>query len=197
MTVRVMRPFIFAVVCSATALSATAQYPKVLNDKQSRAEKIETKIQERFQKSDTDQTGIISHDEMMRGASEKFQEFDQNKDGYIELSELPKVMPIPKKRLERIEKKRQKRQERAEAQGREPDDVRPIRQPTRLKFVARMDKNNDERLSLEEFAAHAIKRFKKSDVNGDGDVTLEEARQAIEQKMHKRRHSKRNSRGLK
>ena len=196
MTVRVMKPFIFAALCSAVAISAAAQYPEAISDKQSRAEKIEMKIQERFQKTDTDKNGIISHDEMIAGASEKFQEFDQNNDGYIELSELPKEMSVPDHRRERIEKRLQKRQEHAEARGESFEAKRLIRQPTRLKFVARMDQDNDERLSLEEFAAPAIKRFKHSDMNGDGEVTIEEAKQSVEQKMRKRFRGKMKARQM-
>ncbi|MEX0300696.1 MAG: hypothetical protein AB3N28_16595, partial [Kordiimonas sp.] len=56
---------------------------------------------------------------------------------------------------------------------------------SRLTYVARLDKDGDERVSVDEFAGRKIKRFKQADQNGDGSVTLQELEEASD-KM--RRH---------
>lgn len=145
-----------------------------------------------FEKLDRDGNNIVTHQELMAEAKVHFSEYDTNADGLISLNELPELMPIRGPRKHRFEKIKERMEERQEVHG---DDAPPRMsiegvekrmQPTRLKFVARMDKDHDEHLSLEEFAAPFIHRFKKADADGDGNVTLAEHEEARANARHER-----------
>ena len=70
------------------------------------------------------------------------------------------------------------------------------RQPTRMKFMARMDRDGNEQLTVEEFAAPLIKRYKRADINGDGTVTQAELEEMLERGPRERRgRAKRMLRG--
>ena len=156
---------------------------------------------EAFQQLDLNGNGVVSHDEVMQAAQEKLAEFDQNGNGVVILSELPKKMPLParaERRLAHMKEKAEARQQsgsdkqsgsqRGKKRGPRlsPEERAEKMRPTRMKFMARMDKNGDEQLSLEEFAAPLIKRFKRGDLNGDGQVTTAEFEQSMEHRKHKR-----------
>jgi len=136
--------------------------------------------EDRFKKHDTDGNGVVSYTEMTAQVQEKFNEHDQNHDGYIELSELPLIMPEPPHRRERKERQFSKMKEKMEEHGREipagfAGRMNHGGKPTRIKFIAKFDRDEDERVSFEEFSIKAIRHFKERDVNGDGGVTLQEA----------------------
>ncbi len=154
---------------------------------------------ERFQELDVNRDGAITHDELMQQARQKFSEFDQDGNGIVLLEELPEKMPLSAKaqrRMERMQERREARQEEGKrAPARSLEAFAEKHQPSRIKFMARFDKNGDEQLVVEEFAAPMIKRHKKIDVNGDGTVTEMELDEALERGMrHKRRGNNRNMR---
>lgn len=148
---------------------------------------------ERFKEADTNGDGAVSHAEMMARVQAKFAEFDKNADGFIVLDELPKEMPMNEKRAKKLEKKKEKMEKRLKEKGVEDTDAfmkkMHERKPTRMKFMARHDHDGDERLSVEEFGSKMIHMFKRMDLNGDGTVTMEEAKEA-KGKFMKRRHKK-------
>jgi Ca2+-binding EF-hand superfamily protein len=157
------------------------------------------KMLKRFEEIDGNKDGVITHAEMMAKVSEKFGELDKNGNGYLVLSELPKNMPVPEHVHERKEKRREKMKERMAKDGRKLaelfEDGKMKGPPTRMKFMAKFDKDGDEQVSLEEFALKAVKRFKRGDVNGDGSVTLAEMKEARLHHMKKRIKEHRRHRG--
>ncbi len=148
---------------------------------------------ERFKKADTNGDGAVSHTEMMAQVQRKFAEFDKNGDGFIVLDELPKEMPMGEKRSKKLEKKKAKMEMRLKEKGVEDTDAFMKKmhdwKPTRMKFMARHDHDGDERLSVEEFGSRMIHMFKRMDGNGDGSVTMAEAKEA-KAKFAKKRHRK-------
>lgn len=158
----------------------------------------DTDIVQRFQEADANKDGLITHQEVMITVEKKFSEFDKNGDRYLELSELPKVMSFPGMAQKRLERRLEKRMDKiAEHSGREEADVRAHieerikKKRSRLVFVARLDRDGDERISVEEFASRKIRHFKKADKNGDGSVTLQELEDmGLRLRDRKGRHSK-------
>ena len=156
-------------------------------------------IQARFSQHDSNGDGIISYAEMTTKVQEKFSEFDKNQDGFIALDELPRTIPLPMDRVERRGKRLSRMKEKMAEHGREmPEEflshMEERGKPTRIKFMAKLDKDGDELVSLEEFSRPAIRHFKGRDVNGDGNVTLEEIKDFRKHRMakflKKRRHMK-------
>jgi len=150
--------------------------------------------QEKFKTLDINSDGFVTHEEMMKMVQKKFSEYDKDGNGSIALSELPKEMPMPEHMQERREKHREKMQRlRAEGEGHEDADQKGHAKAkhTRIMFMARMDKDKDELISLEEFSMGKIRHFKKMDHNGDGKVSLAEldaAEKHMMKKHMKRRH---------
>ncbi|MFC4349857.1 EF-hand domain-containing protein [Kordiimonas lipolytica] len=187
------------IAISATALFATGVLA-VDGSKERRAEHVENMkahLEERFNDLDSNKNGVVSHAEMMAKAQEKFAEFDKNSDGYLTLEELPKEMPIPEHARERMKKRAERMKERMDERGEdfEPDDMpdpsgprhgRFEGKPTRLHFIAKHDRDGDERISLEEFAAKPVGHFKRMDVNGDGEVTKAELLEAAKARRMKK-----------
>lgn len=155
---------------------------------------MKAQLEERFKDLDKNGNDVVTHQEMMAKAQEKFAEFDKNRDGYLTLDELPKEMPVPEHIKERMEKRAERvkagRAERTDERG--ADDMPPPPQghfdgkPTRLKFLAKHDKDGDERVSLDEFARKPIHHFKRMDVDGNGEVTKAEAFEAAKEHRKKR-----------
>lgn len=176
------------IAISATALFATGVLA---------ADNMKERMEQRFKELDRNGNGIITHAEMMANVQEKFAEFDKNRDGFLTLAELPKEMPVPEHVRERMEKRAERMQERMAERGEEfdPGDLPPPRgprggrfdgKPTRLHFVAKHDRDGDERVSVEEFAVKALRHFKRMDVNGDGEVTKSETIEAAKEHRMKR-----------
>lgn len=156
---------------------------------------------ERFKEADTNGNGVVTYDEMMATVKTKFSEFDKNGDGYLELGELPKEMPIPAHLEKRIKRHQERMEERAKERGREfdPKDMDSKTKPTRIKFIARHDRDGDEKVSVDEFAVGAVRHFKRMDMNGNGEVTQDEAKEAMKKMKKKfgkkgKRHGDRGSR---
>jgi len=146
------------------------------------------RAKERFDALDTNGDGVITHSEMMAHSKSKFDEFDKNRDGFLELAELPKEMPVPERAGKRQEKRMEKMKARAERRGGEfnPEDIEELKvAPTRMRFIAKLDRDGDEKVSLDEFSVRAVKRFKQGDVNGDGTVSFTEAKDAMKQQGKK------------
>jgi len=185
----------------AATLACVLSAPLIAQDSEQRGPR--GGVKEAFQQLDLNANGVVSHDELMQEARKHFAEFDLDGNGIVLLSELPEKMPLPPRAERRLAKQKEKAQTRRQSgQGDEakrgprisPEDRAEKMRPTRLKFMARMDKNGDEQLSLEEFSAPIIKRFKRADVNGDGNVTTAELEQSQEQRKHKRRRGMKKER---
>lgn len=152
------------------------------------------RMKKMFEELDADKNGVVTHAEVMAKSQLKFNEFDKNGDGFLELAELPEVMPVPDRMKKRMEKRAKKLQERVERKGIE--DIQEVAvAPTRLKFVARHDRDGDERVSVEEFSVRAIKMFKRGDINGDGTLTMAEAEDAVKKHVKKRSKGHNGMRG--
>lgn len=146
------------------------------------------RMEERFKEADTDGNGVVTHEEMLEKVRGRFSMFDKDDDGYITLAELPEEMPVPEHVRERMEKRAKRMEERMKERGMDADDMPPPEmrgmgpkgKPTRIRFIARHDHDGDERVSFEEFSRKAVERFKRMDIDGDGQVTSEETRNAFE-----------------
>ena len=155
---------------------------------------------ERFREADANKDGLLSHGEVMVRVKEKFDDLDTNGDGFLMLAELPKEMPVSEHVQRRMERHKAKMKGRIDE--REPEDSRMSKKMhrgmngqdkahgklTRLKFVAKLDRDGDEKVSLEEFSVRAIKRFKRHDLNGDGNISLAEIENAPKHRKMKKHH---------
>lgn len=151
--------------------------------------------EEAFRNLDLNANGVVTHEELMLEAQKKLAEFDQDENGIVVLGELPEQMPLSPHAERRLAHMKEKAEARANS-GEEQRDRRGPRfspeeraekmRPTRIRFMARLDKDGNEQLTVEEMAAPLIKRFKRADINGDGEVTIAEFEQSIEQRKHKR-----------
>ncbi len=188
-------------IAIATTLACVLSAPLAAQDGEPRGPREGAK--EAFQQLDLNANGVVTHDELMQEARKKFAEFDLDGNGTVLLSELPEKMPLPPRAERRLAHKKDKAQSR-EQSGKgddtrrgprmSPEDRAEKMRPTRLKFMAKMDKNGDEQLSIEEFSAPLIKRFKRADVNGDGVVTTDELEQSLEHRRHKRHGERKKDR---
>jgi len=185
----------------AATLACVLSVPLMAQDGEPRGPREGAK--EAFQQIDLNGNGVVTHDELMQEARKHFAEFDLDGNGTVLLNELPEKMPLPPRAERRLAKQKEKMQSREQSGERgekkrgprmSPEDRAEKMRPTRLKFMARMDKNGDEQLSLEEFSAPMIKRFKRADVNGDGGVTTAELEQSLEQRRHKQRRQMKKKR---
>tara|TARA_R110002096_G_scaffold295347_1_gene489821 strand:+ start:211 stop:756 length:546 start_codon:yes stop_codon:yes gene_type:complete len=148
---------------------------------------------EQFKLADGNRDGLVTHDEMMVMIQKKFNEFDKNGDGFLELNELPKEMPVSdmmQKRMGKRLKKMAKRHDGNEIQLRDHIEERFKVKHSRINYVARHDADGDERVSVEEFAGRKIKHFKRADQNGDGNVTLAELDETSKKMQHHHRKMK-------
>ncbi|WP_262695538.1 EF-hand domain-containing protein [Kordiimonas aquimaris] len=152
-----------------------------------------------FKQLDRDGNNVVTHEELLNEARQHFADFDHDGNQLIELAELPQEMPLrgpQKRRLERVKDRMEKRAERRD-ESHEPrmtvEEVEDRMRHSRIQFMARMDRDEDEQLTVEEFAAPLIKRFKKADIDGDGNVTLEEF-EDTQKNMRRGRRDKRGKR---
>ncbi|PCI64006.1 MAG: hypothetical protein COB37_03395 [Kordiimonadales bacterium] len=135
-----------------------------------------------FKKADANGDGTVTHAEMTAAIGKRFAGLDKNGDGFIELSELPEdmssVLPMRHIKKDMRENKRKMRENHSqddEALRGKKRKMMHRRKPTRISFIARLDKDGDEKVSLVEFAKKPTHMFKRADANGDGTVTSEEA----------------------
>ncbi|WP_308909567.1 hypothetical protein [Pseudokordiimonas caeni] len=146
-----------------------------------------------FGKADTNGDGAVSKAEMTASLQAHFDKYDANKDGKIILAELPKEIPVP----EEAKAKMQEHYDRmVEKRGKEKADKmmeRFSKGTSRIDFLARFDRDNDEAISFAEFSAKPLKHFEKADSNSDGTVTAAEKEEAMEkmrEHMKERGHRK-------
>ncbi len=144
---------------------------------------------EAFKAADANGDGVVTKEEVLAKAKGHFDAFDANKDGFLELGELPKEMPVP----EHMQKRLEKMKEHMEKMGKGDDERHGFMQrrgkPSRMNFIAKHDVDGDERVSFEEFSSHALRFLERADKNGDGKVTEDEAKtmhQHHREKMKKR-----------
>lgn len=160
---------------------------------------------ERFQAYDINGDGVVSHEELMEDVGRKFAEFDQDGNGILLLDELPLKMPLPPQAAERIARKQERMQRHRSRALENPESLQPRfsleemaekRRPTRMKFMAKLDRDENEQLDIDEFAAPLIKRYKRADINGDGAVSEAELEESFERGLQRMRHrGKRHARG--
>ena len=155
---------------------------------------------ERFKEADLNKDGLVAHGEVMKRVKEKFDSLDTNGDGFLELTELPKEMPMPQPMLKHIEGRKAKMKTRMAERGKEDGEMSKRMRSgmegkskehgnlSRLKFVAKLDRDGDEKVSLDEFSVRALKRFKRHDLDGDGNISVAEMEKTSKHKMMKKRH---------
>ncbi|GHF29761.1 hypothetical protein GCM10017044_26290 [Kordiimonas sediminis] len=163
-----------------------------------------------FEKFDADSDGRITHDEFLSGSRDRFTAFDANEDGYLVLEELPEQMPVSEerkaRRMEHKAERKAKILKKLEENGVEnPEEhfekmrkerkggregAHPEQRRSRMSFIGKMDKDGDERVSLEEFSSRHERMFSRMDADQDGAVTVEEARSAHATMRHTRQHNK-------
>ncbi len=166
-------------------------------------------MKEHMAKVDTNGDGAISQSEMMAKAKEKFSGFDKNGDGFIELAELPKEMKMPDHMKMRMKKHKEKMEKHKgdhgdamsegkdkKMHGKMKHKMKMGGKPSRMKFIAMLDKDGDERVSFEEFSAKPMKHFKKMDADGNGSVTPEEMAQ-MKDKMKSKMKNHHKGKGMK
>lgn len=147
---------------------------------------IRDQIKERFQSADTNGDGTVTHQEMMAKVTERFGDFDKNGDGFLELNELPKNMPMPEGLEQRVKKRMEKMAKRNPEMSNEMKELMKERfshRSRRMNFVAKLDRDGDERVSVDEFASRKIRQFKRADQNGDGNVTMAEVKDTLKDRM--------------
>lgn len=108
-------------------------------------------IQDRFQSMDANHDGRVSAEEHASAARAMFKQLDADLDGSISVEE----MRLARKAMD------------------EPASEEQVRQA-----VAAMDGNGDGKVDAGEHMAMAIALFKRTDANGDGEVTEDEMQQA-------------------
>jgi len=146
-----------------------------------------------FAQFDTDQDGRIAEAEVRAVTEAKFAALDTNGDKMLTLEELPQEMPVDPFVAERGARKAKQIAKRAARNGIDVDEeqIRQRMAPTRMKFMARMDKNGDEQVSFDEFSARAFRMFERVDSNADKYIDQAEA-DAAREKMQKRRKRRRS-----
>ncbi|HEY5313381.1 MAG TPA: EF-hand domain-containing protein [Pirellulales bacterium] len=116
---------------------------------------------------DTDKDGKLSKDEVGERMRDNFDRLDANSDGYIDASELGRMLGAMRGR-------RPDGQGRPEGQGR-PDGQRP--DPKQM--LQRLDSNQDGKLSKDEVPEWMRGNFDRIDANGDGFIDADELAQAM------------------
>ena len=106
-----------------------------------------------FKKADRNKDGVVTRDEVTAMRKARFDTFDANGDGVVDIAEIDKGL---EKRLQRIK-------------------VR-----MRYKMLSHLDTDGDGKISSGEFAKRPMRIFDFADANGDGKVTKQEARQAMQ-----------------
>lgn len=125
--------------------------------------KSNNKVCRFIERHDLDKDGQVSRDEF-KGPEEHFTHFDKNNDGYISAEEAP-TGPPP----ERMGKNREMNRERG-MNGRNMNGKGTCRKD----FIADFDKNNDGKVSKDEFPGPE-EHFTRLDTDQDGYLSAEEA----------------------
>lgn len=141
---------------------------------------------------DANQDGVITEAEVRAHARERFTKMDINNDGKIDQAEMTALREARQaKRAERMASRPEARQgEAGERKGGKWRGKRGGDGEGMQRGMMRLDTNNDGAISLAEFEAAAIERFKRQDTNNDGQVTKAErdaAREAMKQRWQEKR----------
>ncbi|WP_338606667.1 EF-hand domain-containing protein [Desulfoferula mesophila] len=109
--------------------------------------------------------GKVSLEEHLAWEKRMFASYDTNGDGYLEVDEVAKqseTITLPD--VASNEKK--------------PDGDLALKEqePTIYKFSPDLDQDGDNRLSLKEHLDYQTKKFNSNDLNGDGQLTMQEIR---------------------
>lgn len=186
------------------------------------------KMENIFKKQDLNRDGVVSHAEMTKKVEEAFLALDKNKDKMVDYNELPEKMEElaallhgkeeAKLRAEMRQKMKDMHSQKVKKHQdmKKPDDKngegmkrhkvmkhREMKMPeNRIDFIKFLDRNKDEKISMDEFMQPAIRRFKRADINGDGGITFDEMKQGMDNHMKrhmkvKERREKREERKLK
>ncbi|WND02445.1 EF-hand domain-containing protein [Temperatibacter marinus] len=184
---------------SVTGLSGLTADDHKMKRKEMRKKMLEH-IETSFAKRDLNGDGSISHAEMMEQVSHNFSKIDVNKDGKIVLEELPQDLSklrqmIGAGEMNPLRKRLQAKREEMQHE-KQHAEKKLKKKPTRMGMIARMDRDGDEAISLEEFSKRAVKRFKRADRNGDGLVSLKETKKALKKgvKTMRKKNKKKRAR---
>ena len=144
---------------------------------------------------DLNGNGEITADELQQSLQNKFEELDADNNGVITLDDLPNILPLSEAQEERRQMRLERIQKRLEERGIEVDEDNLAERglPTRVRFMARHDKNADEQVSFEEFSRPAERIFSRVDADENGTITEEEIK-AAKQKARKMRRLRKRAR---
>lgn len=176
-----------------TALTASLLLGTVVIAPEAHAQKRRFDAVIPLEELDANGNGELTFDEMQAALEAKFEGFDADNSGFITLNDLPLILPLTEKQEERRQRRLAKIQERMSENGIDIDDEQLEARglPTRMRFMARHDKDADEAVSFEEFSKPATRMFNRVDQNGDGTLTEEEIEQAKRFMKRKRRQKRR------
>lgn len=142
--------------------------------------------------ADANQDGVTTEAEVRAHARERFAKMDANNDGRIDQAELKAMHEA--RQAKRAERKAARPDASQGKTGeRKGDGWRGKRGgggEAMQRGMMRMDTNKDGAISLAEFEAAAVERFKRQDTNNDGQVTKAErdaAREAMKQRWQEKR----------
>lgn len=131
---------------------------------------------------DRNHDGRVSREEYFAGSRKRFAKADANRDGVISAQEA-------KAAKAKLEEKRAARDARRKAQGKAVKLRATGKRPARP-YLSALDKNKDGKVSQKEYLARREKQFADKDVNRDGVISKEEARQAVQRAKQWREEKK-------
>jgi Ca2+-binding EF-hand superfamily protein len=130
---------------------------------------------------DKNHDGRVTHDEYLAGAKKRFAKADANRDGVVSKQEAQAAKAALREKQTRRDAKRVAEGKPVKAKKKSGKAAKP--------YLSTLDANKDGRVSQKEYLARREKRFKEMDVNHDGVVSREEARNA-KKKVQERREAK-------
>lgn len=116
-----------------------------------------------FEKMDTNKDGFLTLEEHEAHNDDRFQKIDADQDGYITEEEFTNHL------LERNRKRIQK---------------------NAVRHFSRTDKNNDKKVSQEEFDYQKQTRFRDADKNNDGKLTVDELKEYHKTRWEEKRRKR-------